>query len=40
MPCSELVLDAGYLPKIPNNTQPQEMCVSHSFWELIGAHGL
>jgi len=34
------VLDAGYLPKIPNCTQSQEVSILSSFWEPIGACGL
>lgn len=40
MPCSELALDAGYLSKIPDHAQSQEVYVLYSFWELIGASGL
>ena len=40
MPCSELALDVGYLSKILDRAQSQEVYVLCSFWELVGACGL
>ena len=37
MPCSKSALDARYMPKVPDPTQPKEMFILHPFWDLAGS---